>query len=405
MKKEKILFVNDAMRIGGNTTSLLSLLHCIDLEKYDVDLLLYRNMGEMLPLIPEGIRLLPQAFAYEGLLGRIKKYLKVFFSGYARRARRANKRLGREGYARAVMADCQAYLLSRRLPDEYDYAVGFIEGWADHYAAHIPNVKHRYAWLHSKFEEICPDPDLERPWMEKVDHIVNVSEQGHLAFCEAMPDMKGKAIYIKNILSSRLVRARATMTDENDEAYLAYKKANVFKIVTVGRIDLTSKALERAVACAAKLKKEGYRFLWYIVGDGPDYSYLKAKIEEAGVNDVLVMIGKRVNPMPFVAAADIFCLTSRFEGKPMVVTEAMILSVPPVVTEYASAHEQIKDGIEGRIAPNNDEAIHDEIKFCLDHPDEVACMSTYLAEHEYGNEEYIKYIEETLFNSSPDVSS
>ena len=50
--KKKILFVYMGMFIGGSTTSLLSLLNTIDYEKYDVDLLLYRNNDVFVKYIP-----------------------------------------------------------------------------------------------------------------------------------------------------------------------------------------------------------------------------------------------------------------------------------------------------------------------------------------------------------------
>ena len=75
----------------------------------------------------------------------------------------------------------------------------------------------------------------------------------------------------------------------------------------------------------------------------------------------------------------------------------MILGVPPVVTEYLSAKDQICDGKDGIVAENNDEAIISAVLSCIENKQRVADMKHYLNTHEYGNKEYIKIIEKELF--------
>jgi glycosyltransferase involved in cell wall biosynthesis len=103
------------------------------------------------------------------------------------------------------------------------------------------------------------------------------------------------------------------------------KEASVFKIITVCRIVLGVKGLDRIVWCAKKMKDVGRDFLWTIVGDGPDFEAVKNMIDEHGLSEQVVMIGNRLNPLPFIKLADAFCMPSRYEGKPMVITESMIL--------------------------------------------------------------------------------
>ena len=44
--KKKVLFVYPELMLGGSTTSLISLLNSIDYNRYEVDLILYKNSGE-----------------------------------------------------------------------------------------------------------------------------------------------------------------------------------------------------------------------------------------------------------------------------------------------------------------------------------------------------------------------
>ena len=77
--KKKVLFVYYDMSIGGSTTSLLSLLNELDYEKYDVDLLLYKNQGDLLSLIPPQVNVLDQAYVPHS---KIQKGISQFLTGH-----------------------------------------------------------------------------------------------------------------------------------------------------------------------------------------------------------------------------------------------------------------------------------------------------------------------------------
>ena len=54
----KILFVIPSMRIGGAEKSLVNLLNLMDLNEYDVSLLLFKPEGDFLQQIPSGVHIL-----------------------------------------------------------------------------------------------------------------------------------------------------------------------------------------------------------------------------------------------------------------------------------------------------------------------------------------------------------
>ena len=82
---------------------------------------------------------------------------------------------------------------------------------------------------------------------------------------------------------------------------------------------------------------------------------------------------------------------------PSTVTEAKILGVPSVVTEYLSAREQIEQKIEGIIVDNNDGSIEDGLRWCLDNKSELNRMREYLSSKNYGNDKTFHQIENILF--------
>lgn len=386
------------MIIGGSTTALLSFMNSLDSKKYNIDLQLLRNEGPLLDAIPKSVNLLPPAEVYSGIKGRIIKLLICFFKGYFLKAlyRGATSHKG-SLISRPVLTEFQARELSRKNDKIYDYAIGFLEGWSNRYLAFCINANHKYAWLHSTFENITAVPALEIPWMKNVDKIIFVTDSCRNAFIKTMPEMNYKTITIENIMDNDIILNRSLLIDEKDEALNRFASSQKFKIITVCRLQIATKGLDRIVSCAKRLKENGFLFLWCIVGDGEEKTALIDLINNAGVNDCVIPVGKRMNPYPFIASADIMCMPSRYEGKPITITESMILGVPPVVTEYLSAHEQIRHNTDGIVVENNDVSVYNAIVQLIKNKKLLNQMKETLKAGNYGNTEYISFIERQLF--------
>ena len=95
------------------------------------------------------------------------------------------------------------------------------------------------------------------------------------------------------------------------------------------------------------------------------------------------------NPIPYLKKADCFLLPSRHEGKPMVITESFIMGLVPVVTEYTSAREQIKDGVDGLVFDNNEEALYEGLKKVVTNPKIIEELKNNVIKTDYGNEKEI----------------
>lgn len=398
MTKKRILMIYPEMLVGGSTTALLAFLKCIDKEKYEVDLQLYKNTGPLLQDIPQGITLLPEANIYRGRLGGLMKKIIFVLSGTIFRAKAARRSIGRPGYSGQVLADTRAKLFSHKAKKSYHIAIGYLEGWADRYLAYKVQADKKIGWLHNTFANLAEIPALEEDWMRRVDKLIFVADNCTEDFQKAMPQMAHKAETILNIIDSDLLRQRAQADCSQDADFQRMQSFGGVKLITVCRLSMYHKGLDRIVWCAQKLKEKGRSFLWTIVGDGQDREKLKTMIREADLEEQVVLAGSRLNPLPFIQAADIYCMPSRYEGKPMVVTESMILGTPVFVTEYLSAHEQIQNGVDGVVTENADHTMFAALDPYFDHMDRVAQMGSYLLSHEYGNAEYMRYIEKTYLS-------
>ena len=393
---KKILFVYPSMILGGSTTALLSLMNSLDSKKYQIDLQLMSNSGPLFDYIPKHVNILSPADKYPSRLGKIIKRIRFVFQGAVIKAFLVNLKNKKIGFSSDIITSFSAKHLSKKNAKKYDFAIGFLEGWSDWYLAYNVNATKKYGWLHSTFANITTDPNSQLPWMKRVDKIVFVTEACASAFKKTLASMADKTIVIENITDSEIIKKRSELIDKNDESYVFFRSADCFKIVTVCRIDINTKGLDRIVNCAKKLKENNINFLWCIIGNGKDEEMLRSMIGEANVEDVLIPIGVRLNPYPFIKEADIMCMPSRYEGKPIVVTESMILGVPPVVTNYLSANDQIQNGVDGIVVENNDIAIMDAVFNCSCNKEYVQEMKFNITSNEDGNMKYVKKIESEL---------
>ena len=131
---------------------------------------------------------------------------------------------------------------------------------------------------------------------------------------------------------------------------------------------------------------------WYLIGFGGDEALIRQKIQEAGMEDHVIILGKETNPYPYIKACDIYVQPSRYEGKSVTVREAQILCKPVIVTNYTTAPSQIKDGIDGVIVPMDNTKCADEIVDFIMNKDLQTQIVKYLQAHHYGNESEVEKV-------------
>lgn len=135
---------------------------------------------------------------------------------------------------------------------------------------------------------------------------------------------------------------------------------------------------------------------WYIIGYGGDEELIRQKIKESGMENNVILLGKRSNPYPYIKACDIYVQPSRYEGKSVTVREAQMLCKPVVVTNYPTASSQIQTGVDGLIVPmDNDACAKGLAEFILNDSLQKKIV-TYLETHDYGNEMEVEKIYDLL---------
>lgn len=393
-KKISVLISYPSMMIGGSTTSLLSILSRLDYSRYEVDLLLDVAGGELLDLIPSEVNILEGAYKYPCHRTRkIHNLLNLQYVFFYLKSKIIAKKSGnyKHGIQYLEMKDVENY---RRINRHYDVAISFLEGRNCKFVAKHVSASKKIGWIHIDYKASGFDPKFDLESMSCFDYIVTVSKKCKDAFVECFPSLKNRTCVVENILSAEIIRRRSC---EKTEISL---DNNCFNLVTACRIVFSSKGLDRAVEAMNRLKTVvGFKNLkWYIIGDGPDMRRLKDVISTYSLDDNIILLGNKTNPYPYLKSMDVFFLPSIWEGKPMAVTEAFMLGLPVLATNYSSATEQIRNHIDGIIVDNSTEGIESGLRLILSNQEMLKGMRDNVRDHDYSNDSEMQKIVEMLEN-------
>ena len=120
----------------------------------------------------------------------------------------------------------------------------------------------------------------------------------------------------------------------------------VGRLVTGKGFDVLMHAFHRAVQA-----HPDWRLV--IVGEGPERQRLERLAQELGMTDQMTITGWIAEPGDMLRTADIFVLSSHYEGFPNALLEAMACAVPVIATSCAGASEIITDDFDGLLVPVN----------------------------------------------------
>lgn len=139
-------------------------------------------------------------------------------------------------------------------------------------------------------------------------------------------------------------------------------------IVACGRLT-EQKGFPDLLEAFAQVRQVIPATLW-IVGEGKQRPMLEQKIQELGLSQTVKLLGFQQNPYKYMAAADVFVLSSLYEGFGNVIVEAMACGAPVVATNCPSGPaEIIEDGLNGLLVPiRNVEAMAQAIIKVLTNP-------------------------------------
>lgn len=389
MKKKRILITSFDMEIGGVERSLIGLLNTIDYSKYDIDLMLFKHEGGFFSLLPKEPNLLEELQQYTTFRKSIKQILQE--GHYSIGITRIIGRIMGVMHGRYVNSKEPGYFVIQygwrislpflpKLREEYDVAISFL--WPHYFIGDKVRAKRKIGWIHTDYSNIQLNKEMECKMWRKMDDIVAVSESCRDTFLNSLPSINKKVQVIENIIDSEFVREQSNEGDITQEIPINRER---IKLVTVARLS-HAKGIDDAIYALRKLLDQGYDIEWYIVGYGPQEAELKLLIDKLGLQDEFVLLGKKINPYPYIKACDIYVQPSRYEGKAVTVREAQILKKPVLITNFSTAKSQLENGVDGYICPMGIKGIVEGIKKMIDDVEFRSEIVNNVSQKNYGNE-------------------
>lgn len=393
--KKTLLIVSHALELGGAEKSLIGLLDALDPKQWEVDLFLLRHEGALLTEIPRWINLLPQIPAYTILARPMKKTLAeghILLTGARLLGKLAASRYEKKnGHTDSIVQLEYSHKFTCPLMPSiqknkiYDLAISFLT--PHYFLANKVQAKKKIAWIHTDYSKVQVNVKSETKMWDAYDYIASISNDVTDGFAGVFPSLKSKLILIENILPENLVKERAdeTITDmvRNNEEII---------LLSVGRFSY-AKNFDNIPDICSRICQSGLNVKWYLVGYGGDEPLIRQRIIETGMQDRVIILGKKENPYPYIKACDLYVQPSRYEGKCVTVREAQMLGKPVAITNYTTAASQLEDGVDGVIVPMDNEGCAKGIVEVLNNKDLMKNLSTNCKLRDYSNKLEIEKIE------------
>ena len=352
MQGKNILFIAQNLNVGGVQTSLINLLHELSGNpEYQIDLFIFSG-GTLIKKLPQTIhvifgnkRLMLMSTPFSKVIKSkniINIFIRIFLMIYVRI-------IGSERLYRKIFKNC-------RIDKKYNTAISYFNDVPNNYfnqgtnlyALDYVSADEKIAWIHTDPIISGFDRNYCRKIYKNFDKVICVSKAVKEKMDLLLPEYSKKTQVVYNKFN------RSEIELLSNEYQICYDK-NKLNIITVARIDNTSKRINEIVNMCLRLKNEGIvNFCWRIIGDGPDLSSNKKRAYQLELDNLIIFEGEKLNPYPYMKHSDLFALYSAYEGFPMVIGEALALGIPVLTKGYAAAHEQISVD-NGYVAKSDDE--------------------------------------------------
>lgn len=331
MKKIKVLFFISSLAGGGAERVMVEILHHIDKNKVEpVLILLYPyEDSPYKEHLPENIKVIVVGRKSNSPIDKIKQFISFIKAVHREKPHVILSMLTHNNimailskiFLRSSVIVCEHNTLSEVTKTEegkkiFGLSTAFCVKVLYRFANRIIAVS--FGIKDNLTEEFKISP-------EKIDVIYNPIDESRIAELSNMP---AENLFIKNEVPVVIAMGRLTWQKGFDVLLRAFSK--VLKEVNAQLI---------------------------VMGEGIERGSLERLAVELGVNDRVSLPGFQKNPYPFLSNADIFVLSSRYEGLPMAILEAMACGLPVIATDCRSGPKEIlENGKYGLLVPVEDDA-------------------------------------------------
>ncbi|WP_438321333.1 CDP-glycerol glycerophosphotransferase family protein [Staphylococcus pseudintermedius] len=374
-QKEKILLYPGGMKHNGITTSVINLLANINYDKYDVTVFTNNtnNVEQLnnLQSLNDNVRIVLRR-------GPMIATFKELYQNEFVRQRGIYKSFEKRLYPKALFEREFRKIFG---DSQFDYAIdysGYAMFWSNLVLA--SGAKKKYILLHSDIKS-----DMERTVKGKRPHYQNL--KGVISLYPYFDKLVSVSEATKKLnqsnfgglkLKNRHIASRNTINIEkinqlvDDDSDLFEKNGTPvlptltehgmeaiefsqddFKIVSVGRLS-PEKGFDLLIKAVAELAPKYPQLKLYILGDGPLKGTLKSLVEQLGIQNHVYFLGQRRNPFFIVKRADVFALTSHYEGQSMVILEALTVGTHVLASDIIANRYVLENEKYGMLVEKNE---------------------------------------------------
>ena len=319
----KILFTIPTLNGGGAERVFVNYIRSLNIERYDISLLLINKTGEFLKFIPKYVKILD--------IGKNKT--RHGFFKLIKSIRTINPKLVVSTTNRMnILVLMVSFFISKQIKICL-------------YEPSMPSAQFGNKYLPKYYLF------LMKLIYRCSDYIIAQTNEMKNEISEYYVVKKEKILVTSNPIDTKLIDEQVSQFE------YPYDKSDI-NIVTSGRIR-EEKGFDFLLRSFAKVVENNKKFKLHILGNVGDKSYLKGLqniIKRSGLSNHVQFMGFKLNPFPYYKYADLFVLSSKWEGLPNVVLETLYLKTPVIVTNCIPYfYELINEGENGFIVEYGDE--------------------------------------------------
>lgn len=336
MHKKKLIIYFSKLSIGGMERALMDFIRMSNLKKnYDVTLYLgYVLEKSYLLELQKYVNVKVVCHGKWNIFNKVLTYLKMNLD----------------------------YLKLLIKPQEYDCSICYTHHHKILSKLTRASSKNNICFIHTDLLKSRTEEQLSKLKkdlkFDKFAKIVCVSHCAKDNFLKIYPEYKGQVTVANNYINGE------DIINKSKEKVDDYTFSGT-TFINIARHSDYHKHISYIIEACNKLKKDYNNFRILLIGDGPDHEMYSDLIKKYKLDDIVILLGSRINPYKYLVHADAFVFSSQFEGYGIVLDEARVLGIPIISTDVADAKLILNEGY-GILCDNSVNGIYLGMKKYLD---------------------------------------
>ena len=303
---KKIVFVMPKLGGGGAERVVSTIIQHINKQKFECSLIVFDGNGDYQNDLPKGIdiKILSGKSLISNVLALIKMLRKLKPNVVFSSMRSTSALLG---------------IIKLLLPSEVKLVL------RENNTPSVSIAESRYPWIWKA---------IYKSIFKNADTIICQSDYMINDFKNKFNFTGDNLVRIYNPVDIEMVKNRS---QEGPSPFPDSDKKNV---VAVGKLT-SQKGYDILLESFAFHKEKNRNINLWILGEGKNYKQYKALSSTLGINNNVHFVGRQENPFIWMKHADLFILSSRYEGLPNVLLEALCLGRPVVTTNHPGGTNEV----------------------------------------------------------------